>query len=175
MAPRSDLLTSASAQVAGDGDLAAFSESIELSLVDAYALATPKLTTPEVATTAGEFAAHHEQHAVALGAFAGRRATGLANPRLTIMLRSKLERAADEAAVVGILFGLENAAAATYLSTLSDLQSVDLRQLTASILPVECQHAVGLGTVAEKEPVELFPVRERQDGALEPSEYPVAQ
>jgi hypothetical protein len=171
--PLSSLLAPANAQVSGDADIAAFAESVELSLVDAYGLAAGKLTTPEVMETATRFASHHEEHAVAFAAAAGRAATGRVNPKLSEMLRPELESAADEAAVVEVLFGLENAAAATYLFALGSLESAEARELAAATLPIEAQHGVVLGLVAEGDTDELLPVYETPDQALEPDEYPV--
>ena len=72
--------------------------------------------------------------------------------------------------------GLENAAAATYLFALGALTSKAALQLTASILPVESQHAVVLGTVLGKAPTDktYLPSFQTQDGAVTPDEFPIA-
>jgi Ferritin-like domain len=170
------LWTPVLAQESGDPEIAAFAESIELAVVEAYRAATAsgKMTTPAVADAARTFAEHHEEHGAAFGAAAGSAATGRANPGLLEEVTDQLEGADDENDVVAITFGLENAAAATYLFALGVLESAEARQVTASILPVEAQHAVVLGVVLGRPPTELFPTFENQDRALDPETLPVA-
>jgi Ferritin-like domain len=164
------------AQESGDPEIAAFAESVELAVVEAYrgAAASAKVTTPAVADAARAFAEHHEEHGAAFGAVAGGVATGRANPGLLEEVTDQLEGAADENDVVEIAFGLENAAAATHLFVLGVLESAEARQVAASILPVEAQHAVVLGGVLGRPPTELFPSFENQDRALDPETLPVA-
>jgi hypothetical protein len=164
------------AQDSGDPEIAAFAESVELAVVEAYraAAASGRMTTPAVADAARSFAEHHEEHGAAFGAAAGSVATGRANPGLLEEVADQLERAADENDVVEIVFGLENAAAATYLFALGALESAEALQATASILPVEAQHAVVLGVVLGRPATELFPTFENQDRALDPETFPVA-
>jgi hypothetical protein len=167
---------SAPAQQSGDPEITAFAESVELALVEAYqaAATSGKITTPAVADAAGAFAEHHQEHGAAFGAAAGSAATGRANPGLLDEVADQLEGAADENDVVEIAFGLESAAAATHLFALGALESPDALQATASILPVEAQHAVVLGVVLGKPATELFPTFENQDRALDSETFPVA-
>jgi hypothetical protein len=44
--------------------------------------------------------------------------------------------------------------------------------LSASILPVESQHAVVLATLLHKAPGETYPIFENQDQAFRPDEFP---
>ena len=166
----------ASAQQSGDPEITAFAESVELALMEAYqaAATSGKITTPAVADAAGAFAEHHQEHGAAFGAAAGSAATGRANPGLLEEVADQLEGAADENDVVEIAFGLENAAAATHLFALGALESAEALQATASILPVEAQHAVVLGVVLGKPATELFPTFENQDRALDSETFPVA-
>ena len=160
---------------AGDAQLAAFAESIELAFVAVYdrALTDDKVTTPEAVEALTDFAMHHEAHAGAFAGIAAEDATGEPNPDLLDELTGQLDAAADEAAVLTVALGIENAAAATYLFALGALESTEALQLTASILPVESQHAVVLGTVLEKPPAEYVPSFETQDAALKPADYPL--
>jgi len=163
---------------AGDGGIAAFAQSVELAAVAAYTAAAQsgKVTTPAVLSAATTFAGHHTEHAAAFGAAAGSAATGKANQPLLDALTPQLTAAADENAVLEIAYGLENAAAATYLYALGALTSKVALQLTASILPVEGQHAVVLGTVLGKAATDktFLPSFQTQDGAATPDKFPIS-
>jgi hypothetical protein len=173
--PVSRLWSPAFAQESGDAGIAAFAESVELAAVEAYAAAAAsgKVTTPAVGEAATTFAGHHQEHAAAFGGAAGDAATGEPNPGLLEQVSGQLDDAPEESAVLEIAYSLENAAAATYLFALGALESREALQLTASILPVESQHAVVLGTVLAKSPTEYAPSFETQDAALKPDVYPI--
>lgn len=149
--PVSSLLSPAYGQTATTNPpnevTAAFAASLELASVAAYQQAAAKLTTPAVVSAAQTFAGHHAQHAQAFGALAKDKATGKPNPKLLQTLAGQLRDAPDEKATVQIAYDIENAAASTYLYALGILTSAPALQLTASILPVESQHAVVLGQV----------------------------
>ena len=81
--------------------------------------------------------------------------------------------AADEKAILKIAYDLENAAAATYLFALGALTSKAALQLTASILPVEAQHAVVLGSVLGLKLADIIPSFQTTTGAVNPTDYPV--
>jgi hypothetical protein len=163
---------------AGDDGIAAFAESVELAAVAAYTAAAKsgKVTTPAVLQAATTFAGHHQEHGAAFGAAAGSASTKKANQKLVDMVAPQIQAAADEKAVLEIAYGLENAAAATYLFALGALTSKAALQLTASILPVEAQHAVVLGTVLGKAPTDktFLPSFQTQDGAVTPDQFPIA-
>lgn len=174
--PVSRLWSPAFAQESGDAGIAAFAESVELAAVQAYMAAanSGKVTTPAVADAATTFAGHHQEHAGAFGGAAGDAATGEPNPGLLEEVGGQLESAADENAVLEVAYSLENAAAATYLFALGALESTEALQLTASILPVESQHAVVLGTILGKPPTEYVPSFETQDAAVKPDAFPIS-
>ncbi len=175
MIPLSALFSPAYAQ-SGDAGLAAFAESVELAAVEAYkaAAASGKVTTPAVLEAATTFAGHHTEHAAAFGAAAGSSATNKPNAKLLEAVGTQLGAAADEAALLEIAYGLENAAAATYLFALGALTSKEALQLTASILPVESQHAVVLGSVLGKPATDFIPGFETVDLAVDPAKYPIS-
>jgi hypothetical protein len=175
MVPLSQLFSSAYAQ-SGDAGLAAFAESVELAAVEAYkaAAASGKVTTPAVLEAATTFAGHHTEHAAGFGAAAGSSATKKPNAGLLAVIAPQIAAAADEPAVLEIAYGLENAAAATYLFALGALTSREALQLTASILPVEAQHAVVLGSVLGKPATDYIPGFETVDAAVDPTKYPVS-
>ena len=162
----------------GDAGVAAFAESVELAAVAAYMAAAQsgKVATPAVLQAATTFAGHHQEHAAAFGAAAGSASTKKANQKLVDMIAPQIQAAADEKAVLEIAYGLENAAAATYLFALGALTSKAALQLTASILPVESQHAVVLGTVLGKPATDetFLPSFQTQDGAVTPDQFPIA-
>ena len=84
-----------------------------------------------------------------------------------------LAAAKTENDVLKLAYDLENAAAATYLFALGALQSVPALQLTASILPVEAQHAVVLGQVIGAEAATLLPPFETETAFVDPAKFPV--
>jgi hypothetical protein len=146
-----------------DEQIAAFAESLELTAVAAYQAAQPKLTTPAVSQAASTFAGHHGQHATAFAAIAKGTAAGKPNPKLLDTVSGQLHDAPNEKAVVRIAYDLENGAASTYLFALGALNGRGALELTASILPVESQHAVVLGQVLG------LPMFEATAGASDPN------
>ena len=189
--PVSSLLSPAYGQTATTNPpnevTAAFAESLELAAVAAYQQAAGRLTTPAVISAAQTFAGHHAQHAQAFGALAKDKATGKPNPKLLDTLAGQLRDATDEKSTVQIAYDMENGAASTYLYALGVLTSTPALQLTASILPVESQHAVVLGQVLGIAPFTAVagstdpyagtgyvPYFVTQDQKLDPAVYPVA-
>jgi hypothetical protein len=73
-----------------------------------------------------------------------------------------------------VAFDLENAAAATYLFALGALADVSALKLTASILPVESQHAIVLGTALGKPLKDLVPSFQTVDAKVDPAKFPPA-
>lgn len=175
VSPVGSLLSPAGAQALTDTDIAVFAASVEYAAVAAYGAAADsgKVTTPAVGEAAALFADHHQQHGDAFAAFAG--TTPDANPGLLEMVGGQIGDAADENAIVEIAFGVENAAAATYLFALGVLEDQAAIDATASILPVEAQHAVALGFVLGKalDDPDLMPSFETSDNALDPAALPV--
>ena len=159
----------------GDAGLAAFAASVELAAVEAYraAAASGLVTTKAVLDAATVFAGHHTEHAAAFGAAAGSAATKKPNPKLLAAVAGQLGSAKDEAGVLRIAYDLEGAAAATYLFALGALTSKEALQLTASILPVEAQHAVVLGQVLGLSATEYVPTFETVTTAVNPTDFPV--
>lgn len=158
-----------------DVDIAKFAASVEFAVVEAYqaVAAGGKVRTKGVAEAAGVFAGHHQQHGEAFKALA--QTDVAANKTLLDMVAGQLGAAANEKAVVEIAYGLENSAAATYLFALGVLTEPKAVEAAASILPVEAQHAIALGTVLGKslEDGSFMPAFEKSDGFLDPGKYPV--
>lgn len=166
-------LLPAGAQGLTDGDIAVFAESVELAAVEAYkAAAGSGKLQPAVLEVGTTFAGHHAEHAKAFGGAAGSKASGKANPKLLEAIGGQLKAAKDPKAILGVAFDLENAAAATYMFALGALKSRAALALTASVLPVESQHAVVLGTALAKTPDDLIPAFETAEKAIDPAKFP---
>jgi rubrerythrin len=156
-----------------DEERAAFAESIELAAVELYrqAAAGGKITTPALVAAATTFAGHHQEHAGAFASAAGDKARHVANPKLVQIVGDQLRAAPDEKATIKIAFDLENGTAATYMLALGALESPDDARLVASILPVEAQHAVVLGTAIGLPNDIVLPPFETQDGGFDAVTY----
>ena len=162
-----------------DGDIAAFAESVELTAVAAYTMAAQSGKLSAAVKDVGVlFAKHHQAHADAFGGAAGGKATAKANAKLLEALGPDLTRAiaAGQTQILTFAVDVENAAAATYLFALGALQSSAALKLTASILPVESQHATVLATAIGKSGKDLFPTGafETEEDKLDPAMFPVA-
>ena len=168
-------MSTAFGQLSTDADIAAFAESLELAVVDAYELARTKLTTAEVLAAADEYRDHHTQHAVACASIAGRAATGRANPKLAEQLGSRVLAAADEDETMAVLFDAESAMASTYLAALGAFEAKGARELAAKVLPVEGAHAAVFGLVIDRSTEAVFPIFETVERAFDPDEFPVAE
>jgi hypothetical protein len=171
--PMTSFFRPAFAQEAGDAAITAFVESIELAVVEAYEQVDTGLLAPQLAATVASFTDHHREHAAALGDAAGDAATGAANRELLDNLDGRLDRARDEPAVLELAFSLESSAAATYLFALGALEARGALELAASVLPVESEHAIVVGTALDRPLTELVPSFGNQDAALKPDAFPI--
>lgn len=176
--PLSSLWSPAYADTSSDKGIAAFAESVELAAVAAYTAAakTGKVTTPAVLNAAETFAMHHKAHAAAFGAYAGDSAKAVANPKLVAAIGPLITAATDQTAIVKIAYGLENAAASTYLFAIGALTDPTALKATASILPVESQHAVVLGHVLGEslgDTGTYIPAFINTSAAVSPTTYPI--
>ena len=159
-----------------DASLAAFAASVEHALVAAYGIGAPKLrgAAQAMATT---FATHHRDHAGAFTAAAGAPRAGFpASSRLAADLAAPFRVATTQTAVLEAAFAAENVAAATYQNVLNALRGSTMIRLTASVMPVEGQHAVVIGTVLGKDLKRDLVAGSSQTtvGFLDPDKYPVA-
>ncbi len=163
------------AMAADDAGIAAFAQSVELTAVAAYTAAASSglITTKAVLAAATAFAGHHTEHAAAFGAAAGKSATNKLNKILLDALSPSLGAATTENDVLKIAYDLENAAAATYLFALGALTTQAALQLTASILPIEAQHAVVLGQVIGADAATMLPPFETETAFVDPAKFPV--
>lgn len=175
--PLASLWSSAYAAPSTDVAIAKFAESVELAAVAAYGAAakTGKVTGANL-TTAEAFAQQHMDHARAFGAYAGDSSKAVANPGLVKALGPQITSAATGTDIVTIAYGLENAAAATYLYAIGALGDPTALKLTGTILPVESQHAVVWGSVLgyPLSKTGFIPAFLTTSGAVSPSAYPIA-
>lgn len=164
--PFNRLLSGAAAQGGlTDEQIAGFAQSVELAAVAAYGMAAPVLS-PEVLPVGELFLSHHQQHADAFGAVAGDSAVTEANPALIAALGPQLAAITDQAGALNFAFVLENQAAYTYAAALTLLQDPAYAAATATIMPIEAQHATVIGVALGKPVPELFPT-----GAFESASF----
>lgn len=155
--------SSRSASRLDDQSIAGYAQSVELAAVAAYAAAAPVLSAGTL-PVAQLFMKHHQQHADAFGAVAGSKAVTAPNKTLVAAVTPALQAIKDEMGALEFAFMLENQAAYTYAAALTLLQDAAYAAATATILPIEAQHAVVLGLALGKEVAVVFPT-----GAFESS------
>lgn len=166
-----------------DAEVAAFAESVELAIVEAYrqAVSGGKVRAAAATEALTTFAGHHQQHANALSTAAGSKATRRPNPSILTKVSDQLRAASNEKDVLMLAYELENAAASTYLASLGSLESSSALQLAASILPIESQHAVVLGQAAgvamagTKDSPGYVPTFQRVDQGVTPEDHPLSK
>jgi hypothetical protein len=176
--PMGKLMPKAWAQTTpSDGDIATFAASVEYAAVAAYQAAAKSglVKNKAVLAAATTFAGHHQQHGDAFKA-AGTNPNVTANKGVLDMVTPQLTAAKTENDVVALAYGLENAAAATYIFALGVLTNDKAYNAVASVMPVEAQHAVALGFVLGKtlDDPAFMPSFETKDGALDPAKFPAA-
>jgi hypothetical protein len=173
LVPFTRLLGTAAAQDLTDTVIAGYAQSVELAAVAAYTAAAPALSGDTLAV-AQLFLGHHQEHADAFGSVAGSDARPEANPKVVAAVTPTLEAVTmkvedGEDATTDVLeFArvLENQAAYTYAAALTLLQDPAFSKATATILPIEAQHATVLAAALGKGPDDLFPTGAFESAAL---------
>ncbi len=177
LVPVSSLLPAVGAQELDDQTIAVFAESVELAAVEAYMAGAPLLSA-EVLPVAELFLGHHREHAQAFASLAGDAATGEPNAALIEALTPTIEGLSDEAGVLAFAKDVENQAVATYAFALTALQSAEAASGTATILPVESQHAAALSLALGEGPDGWFPNGAFESASIEdginPADFPVS-
>lgn len=155
-----------------DLEIAAFAASVELAAAAAYraAVDSGQLSEP-VTALARLFGSHHSAHAGALNDLLAEEVME-PNDALLSQVTSLIEASDDEARVVEVALGIEEAAAATYYAALGTLDQ-QVAGAVATILPVESQHAVVLATVLERPRSQYLPVLQDDDAAIAAADYPL--
>lgn len=174
--PVEGLLPRAAAQQLDGAGFAAFAESVELAVVEAYGRIV-ELLSSDLAAVAQGFADHHREHADAFADLAGDDATGQANARLLEALAPRLEDLGTQNAALVLAKETENQVVATYAWALGQLADDAAASLVATILPAESAHAATLGDVLGEGIAGAFPFGafESADIAngLDPGVFPV--
>lgn len=161
---------------AADDELLRFVATVELALAQLYdeARLLGHLDAAS-ALVAERFAAHHRLHAQSLeaGASVG---VSPANAAVLAEFSPQLRAARTHKATLAVLQRVEQAIAATQLVSLETLQYAASAASIAEILPVECQHAVALGTLLGQPLPELVTTvgAEPTTAGLDPSKYPAS-
>ena len=163
------------AQGLDDQTIAGYAQSIELAAVAAYTAAAAALTSATL-PVAQLFLGHHQAHADAFGAVAGDKAATGPNATLVAAVTPILESITDETGALEFALVLENQAAYTYAAALTLLQDPAYTAATATILPIEAQHAVVLGLALGKSwmPCSRPARSSRPPSATEPTRSPVS-
>jgi Ferritin-like domain len=167
------LSSRAAAQGLDDQTIAGYAQGIELAAVEAYKAAAPVLSSGTL-PVAELFLSHHQQHADAFGAVAGDQRATVPNQKLITALGPVLSAITDEPAALNFAFTLENQAAYTYAAALTLLQDPQYAAATATILPIEAQHAVVLGLAVGKSVADVFPTQAFESAALGDGTDPLA-
>jgi hypothetical protein len=167
-----------------DTQIAGFAQSVELAAVEIYKGAAALLSA-EVKPVGALFQSHHQQHADAFGAVAGDDASPEPNPGLLEALGPTLSGLTDEKAALTFARQVENQATYTYAYALTALQDKAFASATATILPIEAQHAtvisIALGEVDAESlfPTDAFEAAVVGDGTdpvagIDPAAFPAA-
>lgn len=135
--------------------MAAYTESIELTLASLYGLIGGLLG--DLRSVGELFASHHNDHAAAFGALAGESATHRASNALLAAISPRLQALRTRADALELAFVMENQMAATHAFALKALSAPDAIASAARILPVESEHATILGLALGKSGTDLFP------------------
>ena len=173
LVPFTRLVGVAGAQDLSDTVIAGYAQSVELAAVAAYTAAAPALSGDTLAV-AQLFLGHHQEHADAFGAVAGGDARPEANAKVVAAVSPTLDavtakvEAGEDATTDVLEFArvLENQAAYTYAAALTLLQDPAFSKATATILPIEAQHATVLAVALGKGPDDLFPTGAFESAAL---------
>jgi hypothetical protein len=130
---------------------------------------------------AAAYGKHHTDHASMIGPAAGGQRTGKANLLLLPTLNDQLSQAQTENDVIRVAYDLENSLASTYLFLVDPVNDTGDAKLAASILPVEAQHAVTLGTMIGTAALDLTAPDKDQQGYetearhLDPAAFPTVE
>ena len=142
----------------GDIQILRTASSLEVLAVDVYqkAIDSGLVKTAAVADAAKLFQAQHKEHGELFqGATKklGGKAFDKANPVVLQSLQGPIGALKDEMGVLELALMLEQAAAATYQSTVGAFKDASLNQAAMSVGGVEARHVAVLSSVLKKAPV----------------------
>jgi hypothetical protein len=123
--------------------------ALEYAAVEVYdAAAKSGKLTPAVRDAAVAFGGHHLEHGNAFATIAKKTRNDIGAAKDILDTAGKqLSASVNEADVVKIALGLENAAVSVYVNALGSVTDLAVIGSMASILPIESAHAVVLGQV----------------------------
>jgi hypothetical protein len=156
--------------VLSDGALVGFLQGVELAVVALYAQTAAVVGSPDAAAAIGAFAVHHRAHARAFAELAGPDAVAGPSPAVLEALQPA-SLLVSERDGLAFLHTLESRLAATQHAVLGRLAGAATIALCATTLPVECQHAVVLGTLLSLPLAELVPTAQGDDGHIAPEQF----
>ena len=159
---------------AADVDLLAFLQSIQLAAADALTTAAdlPVLDSA-VAEQLRGYVRHHKDQATTFGALLTEdEAVTAPNPTLLAQITGEIEGAADQEALVSVLYRFEEQLAATHLAAMGEADSWLVAGPVASILPIVGQMAAALGSTADLPTETWLPAFGSADGAFTPAAFP---
>ena len=159
-----------------DEPLLGFAQSIELSATAAYEAVLDRadeLSLPEdVYPVIEVFREHHKAYGQSLSGLLGRTAPNTSNATADTEFGPLFTSGSlDEVLTAAI--ALEEAAVATHLTLLDQLQGTDGAALIASILVTEARHATVLSALSGNDALMPESGLEPVDAALTPDDYPV--
>lgn len=166
IAPFTRLLPAGAQGGLTDTKIAGYAQGVELAAVEAYKAAAGVLSA--ATKPVGElFARHHQEHADAFGSVAGADKASGPNQKLLAAVKPQLDAIRDEKGALAFARVLENQAAYTYAAALTLLQDKSFAAATATILPIESQHATVLSiALGMTDPGSLFPTGAFESAAL---------
>ncbi len=162
--------------VAADVSLVQFLESVSLAAESGLASAAdaPYLDSA-VAELLRGFSRHHRDHATTFAALIPKTANiTTPNPKLLSELTGKVDGAANQAALLGVVQAFEEQMAATMLAGVGQARSWVLASTISSIAPIVGQMAAAIGSTAGQPVSQWLPAFASTNGALAPSAYPVS-
>ena len=139
-----------------DAALAAFLQTVERTVVDAYDKVLPLLSESNKAL-GNTFQGHHKDYADAVAKIAGSAAVDRTNLTLSLVLAARLQSMSDERSALALTSAIENELVATYGFAFSTTGNPDLLKLLATILPVLSSHAAALAALASVPTAAVFP------------------
>ncbi|MCU1352294.1 MAG: Ferritin-like domain [Acidimicrobiales bacterium] len=172
-APASAQAPAAAGDLTSD-ELLAFAMGIEYVGAQLYQLAGAKGSLDAAAATmVTTFGDHHQAHGDSFASLLGADdASKVPNKKLLDERSPTVDRAADQKAVLRALLAWEDTIAATYQSLLATTPDRTDAESLATVLAVEAQHAVSIGSLLKDTLDTLVPDSEPETGALDPAKYP---
>jgi len=156
-----------------DLQLLIFVQSLELAAAAGYQVAAgTKLLDSQALLAAQRFGRHHTEHAGALGGLIPKdQQVTMPNAAVVAAVVPGLEAAETQTEVLEVMYGVEEGAAATYLRALG-VVDWQVAGPAATILPIESQHAVVIGQLADLPESDWMPVFGNTSAAFDPAGYP---